>query len=360
MDKPRFKKLEKKEEDVQVSKVDNGQSPFIVESINKTLEKASKMPIPKMLFSEFIFETDLTLFFAPAGVGKTILAYQIAESIAKGREIDGFKNESEKQPIIYFDFELSPKQVERRYSQKEGDVWFNQFEFDNNFHRAYYNTDNGVTLTKEIISSWIITECEKIGAKIVFIDNISWITSNGLESTKEAGPLMQSLNQLKHKYNLTLIVLAHTPKIRKYTPLEEMHLAGSAQITNFADATMCINWSRLNDKYRYIKQIKVRNCHKVYNEQNVATLETKYIEPNFLGFEMMIPDEENKDESNHINFQESPLTKVYTNESRQENFDKIKELCNNNPEISARDLAIETGLGKSTCATIKKQLQDGS
>ena len=36
-----------KEEDVQVSKVDNGQSPFIVEQINKTLEKASKMPIQR-------------------------------------------------------------------------------------------------------------------------------------------------------------------------------------------------------------------------------------------------------------------------------------------------------------------------
>ena len=355
-----FRELKKKEVDVQVSKVDNGQSPFIVEGINHTLEKASKMKIPKMLFSEFIYETDLTLFFAPAGVGKTILAYQIAESIAKGREILGFKNESEKQPIIYFDFELSPKQVERRYSQKEGDDWINIYEFDKNFHRAYFNLDSNVKLSRENFFSWIITECKKVNAKIVFIDNISWIITQGLETTKEAGPLMKDLNQLKRKYNLTLIVLAHTPKIRKYTPLQMLHLAGSSQLGNFADATMCINWSRLDKSYRYIKQIKARNCDKIYDEENVVTLETKYIEPNFLGFELMIPDEENRDESNHINFQENPLTKVYTNESREENHQMIKELLNENPEISVRDLAIETGLGKSTCATIKKQLQDGS
>jgi integrase len=54
------------------------------------MERASKQEVPNMLFSECIYEKDLTVLFAPAGVGKTVLAMHIADSISRGNSVEGF------------------------------------------------------------------------------------------------------------------------------------------------------------------------------------------------------------------------------------------------------------------------------
>ena len=47
--------------------------------------------------------------------------------------------------------------------------------------------------------------------KIVIIDNITYLRHEN-ERAKDALPLMKHLKRLKSKYNLSLLVLAHTPK----------------------------------------------------------------------------------------------------------------------------------------------------
>jgi RecA-family ATPase len=47
--------------------------------------------------------------------------------------------------------------------------------------------------------------------KILIIDNLSYLRS-GTETAKDALPLMKHLKALKTKYNLSILVLAHTPK----------------------------------------------------------------------------------------------------------------------------------------------------
>ena len=73
--------------------------------------------VPKALFGDFWFEGELCICFADSNVGKSILAVQIADSISKGKPIPKFSNEAPQEPVIYFDFELSEKQFERRYSK---------------------------------------------------------------------------------------------------------------------------------------------------------------------------------------------------------------------------------------------------
>ena len=175
-------------------------SPFISKSFNQTLKDASKMKIPKMLFSEFIFETDLTIIFSSTNVGKTMLAVQIANSISKGTNIKGFKNESKAQTVLYLDFELSPKQFEKRYSESDinKEKWFNHYDFSDNIHRVVFDRNYTKQLTVESIIEGIKTELEEHNdAKVVFIDNISWIFSTGLEQSKDAGRLMKQLGKLQ-------------------------------------------------------------------------------------------------------------------------------------------------------------------
>ena len=88
---------------------------FTVKTGNRWIEQAKTRPIPQMLFGEFWFEGELCILFADTNLGKSILAVQIGNSISRCEQIRGFKLETTKQPILYFDFELSDKQFENRY-----------------------------------------------------------------------------------------------------------------------------------------------------------------------------------------------------------------------------------------------------
>ncbi len=72
---------------------------------------------PGMLFGDFWRQGELTLFFGAAGTGKSVLAMQIADSIARGRGIEAFQMEAKRQKVLYIDLALSDTQIQMRYSQ---------------------------------------------------------------------------------------------------------------------------------------------------------------------------------------------------------------------------------------------------
>ena len=75
-------------------------SIFVSKPTSEWILEASLRPVPKMLFSEFWFEGELCVLFADTNVGKSILAVQIGNSISKGKAIEGFKLEAEKQKVL--------------------------------------------------------------------------------------------------------------------------------------------------------------------------------------------------------------------------------------------------------------------
>jgi hypothetical protein len=74
--------------------------------------------------------------FADTNVGKSILAVQIADNVARGEAYGLLCCETKAQKVIYFDFELSDKQFEGRYSEKNNDYFTNHYQFSENFYRA--------------------------------------------------------------------------------------------------------------------------------------------------------------------------------------------------------------------------------
>ena len=334
-------------------------NPFKSKSFNKTLEDAKKLKIPKMLFSEFIFETDLTIIFSSANVGKTMLAVQIADSISRGTSINGFVNESKAQPVIYLDFELSEKQFEGRYSEKDinKENWFNHYDFSDNIHRVVFNRKFKNPLTVESIVEGVKIETENHKSKIVFIDNISWIISTGLEHSKDAGRLMKKLIDLKSDKNLTLIILAHTPKKYKWSPVTLIDLAGSAQLGNFADSVFAINYSKEDNSHRYIKQVKCRFTELKYHSSNVIPVRLTHIQPNFIGIEILEKDNENILETNHIQRKKELETVVYTKEEKERLYKLVLNYVRQDPEVSYRQLADELDIGKDMAGRLKERAE---
>lgn len=220
---------------------------------NDWVEEALNSPDPKMYFHNLIVQFENTVIFASSNVGKSILAVQIAEAIAW------------EEKIMYIDLELSTKQFQMRYS----DVSIGEIHiFPTNFIRAEIDPEliAGADLEQEILAS--IEEAAKQGIRFFIIDNITFIC-NDSEKGATAGSFMMKLIRLKKKFNLTTIVIAHTPKRRGWEPITQNDLAGSAKLINFFDAGIALARSAKDTNLRYLKQVKVRTGEYQYDSENV-------------------------------------------------------------------------------------------
>ncbi len=267
----------------------NFPSLFKIQAASVWLENAKLRPVPKMLFGELWFEGELCILFADTGKGKSILAVQIGNSISKGASIGIFTLTALKQKVLYFDFELSDKQFEARYSIKHGDYFANHYAFDEKFKRGEINQNsfmpNHFRDFQEYLNFSLEYEIVQTKAKVLIVDNITYL-KNATETAKDALPLMKELIRLKKKYDLSILALAHTPKRDLSKTLTVNDLQGSKMLSNFADSIFAIGESAKDKNLRYLKQIKARNTEEIYHAENIAVCQI--IKPdNFLMFEFL-------------------------------------------------------------------------
>ena len=232
---------------------------FNVSKVSDVVNETSEEPPLAKLFGPFFYENECAILFADSNVGKSILAVQIGETIAK----------STNDNVVYFDFELSKNQFGQRYQPTH--------VFPQSFMRAElsldrYNKDNqdyyGMTLEEAIIFE-IEHVIRRTNAKVAIIDNLTYICMQS-ESGVEAGQLMRKLLEMKKKMNVALLVVAHTPKRPLNEPLTQNSLAGSKRIANFADSIFAMGISAQSSDIRYLKQIKSRNGAIKYDADNVV------------------------------------------------------------------------------------------
>lgn len=310
---------------------------FTVKTGNRWIEQAKTRPIPQMLFGEFWFEGELCILFADTNLGKSILAVQIGNSISRGEQIRGFKLETAKQPILYFDFELSDKQFENRYS-----VNFEQhYSFDDNFIRVEINPDAAIPENlgfEDFLNHSLERSIIETGAKILIIDNLTYL-KNETEKAKDALPLMKHLKALKNKYGLSILALAHTPKRDLSKPITRNDLQGSKMLINFCDSSFSIGESNIDKSLRYIKQIKQRNTEQIYDAENVCVCQID--KPfNFLLFEF-------------VNFgKEWEHLKQQTDRERENVSEKVIELKQQGRSL--REIGAELGISHMKVSRILK------
>jgi hypothetical protein len=303
-------------------------SLFVVKSGNEWLEDAKKRPSPKALFGPLWYQNELCILYADTNLGKSILAVQVGDGISKGRSILGFDVETPKQPVLYFDFELTDKQFENRCS----DGFENHYTFDPGFLRVEINPDadipNGVSF-EDFLNQELEASIKKTGAKVLIIDNLTYL-KDGTEKSKDALPLMKHLKALKSKYGLSILALAHTPKRDLSKPITRNDLSGSKMLINFCDSAFTIGESHQDKSLRYLKQIKARHTEIIYDSENVITCQIEKA-VNFLQFVFVCYDSERK----HLK---------QLSDKEAENLDsQIIELHNQGK--SHREIAKELGLG---------------
>jgi hypothetical protein len=259
-------------------------------TINQRIGLARKRPVPRMLFGEFWLEGELAVLFGDTGMGKSLLAVQIAESIARGRAIYPLDMDAKPQRALYFDFELSEKQLEMRYSKEQKpqhDSLKCHYRFSDRFYRIRINPNdplpNGFRTFDEYLIAIIKERVSETGAKVVIIDNVTHL-KRSYSSASDTIRLMNALNHLKQALGLSILLLAHSRKNAWSRTLTAGDSQSSRVLASLADSVFAIGKPEGAPAGRYLKHLKTRSTEMVYDASNVPLFCIRKLEDNFLGF----------------------------------------------------------------------------
>ena len=299
-----------------------------IKTANRTILEASLLPTPRALWDSFWYEGELSCLFADSNVGKSILAVQIADRIARTDN------------VLYLDFELSDKQFQLRYTNEYG----NLYAFPERLYRVSLDCNSLLAADfEEAIIGSIEQMALQTDCKIFIVDNLTYLCC-AMEKGDAAGRLMIQLNNLKKRYELSILVLAHTPKRSLDCPITSNDLAGSKRLYNFFDSVFAIGKSAQDNGLRYVKQLKVRYGTYSYDADNVIIYEIEKVDA-FLQFV-----------HRGYSTEKEHLKKLGDNESSQRDC-LILQLSQSGKSV--REIASEVNCGKSTVNRIIQRSKEG-
>ncbi len=327
----------------------------------------------EQLFGPFWQRGELAILYAMAGVGKSALATQIAESLARGLRIAPFDTggtNAEPQNVLYLDFELNTQQLSARYSVAHAETGerIMQYEFSERLIRSELmwngHVINGYDGFSDMFFTAVSDAVEAYEATVLVIDNITFLDEAATSNISTALTIMRALNRLKRQYNLSILVLAHTRKRRPRQPLSGRDLQGSINLANFADSVFAIGTSRRSRDWRYLKQIKVRSDRMEYDDRQVAVFSFRKFDKaarlgivqnskrspveNFLGYDFVKADAED----NHLEICPTIQRKRQRKENRKQKQDDIKRLAAEGKSV--RQIAEALGISKSTSSRLRQ------
>jgi archaellum biogenesis ATPase FlaH len=270
------------------TRASNPKSLLRTMKMNEALAIGKKEPVRNHLIGGLIREGDVSILFGDAGTGKSGLAVQIGLNVANGTAMFGdaskFPNACKPLKTLFVDLELETRELFDRYS--ESDL---AFDFGENFFRTDLNPDNfDMEDGGEKIIRALTSAIEKEKPKFVIVDNITWLTSESQDAAV-ATAFMKTLLKLRRLHDLTILVIAHTPKRNTAEPITANHLAGSKNLVNFAKNLIAVAPSSQDPQKKYIKHLKSRNGMIEYDGANVVTcvldkpLGSAFLEWKFIG-----------------------------------------------------------------------------
>ena len=290
---------------------------FLVEPMNKCINEAHLLPPLVSLYPNIVLEGDLSIIFGQSGIGKTIFAMQIARYIAENGK-----------RVLYVDCEMTPRQLGNRYETAN---------FPPTFLRAEMDRENPAEDVLKGIEEVAVAN----HVEVVFIDNITAL-GQSLDRSSDAGTLMASLNTLKKKYNWTLVVLNHIPKMYSgNVPLSLSAMQGSAKLNQLIDDVIGIAQSSIDSNLVYVKQCKWRNGELTMGADHVALYERGKDEYGNLGF----TERGFSTEQEHLSME--------SGNEREELKARVRELSAKG--MRQTDIALQVGISQSKVSRLLKE-----
>lgn len=296
-------------------KNDPGLSPFETSSGQAAVARRPNAKPPAKLFGGLWHEGEVALLAGPAASGKSILAVQIADQIARpsakrrrnsepwdGRSArfygdDPFKTAVPHQKVLYVDFAQTAAQFAERYTAPNpvaGKLPL-RHRFPNNFIRA------GLGALEEIpqrfrndphryFHYWLMELIEETRARVLILDNLSYL-ARPLTGHQSAAATAKNLKWWAQRYQISILATVNTrpasyspPGLRKGAdaasagwssssaprkPAALADIAAAPPLTDLADTVFTISPSTLGPDLRYIKHLKSRRETDAYDASTV-------------------------------------------------------------------------------------------
>ena len=337
----------------------------VMMSGNDWIEYARSLKQQRKLCGPLWYEGEVCILFADTNLGKSLLAVQIAEMIANGHDCDTaipeLRPDTDPQKVIYADFELSIQQFAQRYSAESADGTPEFHKFNPMLYRVSLVGSDQADLSADISSGrkyadLVISDLEarvvQTDATVLIVDNITYMAS-GTETAADALPLMKRLIALKKQYNLSILLLAHTPKRDQSRAIDRNDIQGSKMLINFADSAFCIGESCKGSSLRYIKQIKQRNCGQVFDADNVLECEIDRLSDTFLGFRSTGLGLESDHLAEPENTRGNEIRKAALRERREAMLRQINDLAARG--LGVNEIAAEMKVNRTTVYRLMKK-----
>ena len=233
---------------------------------------------PAMLFDEFWREGELALFFGAAGTGKSVLAVQIADALARGRGLEGFQMPTGRRKVLYVDLVLRDSQFQRRYTHfPSNSSQAKRYKFAENLYRDRPQANDE-------LCEWLRGMVRENGFQVVIIDDLSALKSTH-DGTRETLSAMRRLKQIGEELHISILVLTDAEEPGRSGIASGHDLRRSRVLCSAADSVFAIGKSRHSPDIRYLIQTRSRSASIVWNERNAPTARLMRMDSGLLGFQ---------------------------------------------------------------------------
>jgi len=253
------------------------EEPIRIRKANDYAKELKDAKPPEMLFDEFWREGELGLLFGPSGAGKSILGVQVADALARGRAIDGFRMPDRGRRVLYVDMEMSDMQFVRRNSViAAGSKSLKTHTFSERFCR-----ESPPDVGK--LAEWLKAAVKGNKCRVVVIDSLAAVR-NTQDGVRETLKLMRDLRRLKDELDISILVLTDCLDARRSKTLTEADLGRNRVICSAADSVFALCRHRTHFDSRYIVQTRSRNAPLSWTEQNAPLCSIVKLETGLLAF----------------------------------------------------------------------------
>lgn len=227
---------------------------------------AAQTNAPQSLFGSFWHEGELAVLFADCGVGKSLLAVQIADAISFGRTVNGFGLETSAQKVVFVDFEQSDKQFEQRYTNADGLA----YSFSENFIRVTVNPDIDASYLSYALFEALENLMKETGARVLVMDSLTLHTISCEPYPGREKLIVKRVKLLQQRLGAAVLLTLQVPKSGFDARLTLGQLGASRYLMALTDSVFAMGQSCGDEDGRYLLHLRNKGKAIAHHKNCVA------------------------------------------------------------------------------------------
>ena len=231
----------------------------------------------EQLFDQFWRGGELALMLGPAGSGKSLLAVQIADALARGREMDGFVMPFGRRKVLYVDLALSDRQFGERYSYYSPNARFlKTYKFPENLYRDRPEAP-------EELCEWLEAVLRGNGFDAVIIDDLSAVKRTH-DGVRETLAVIRRLKKLCVESGVAILAVTACDTPGAGRMVSERDMGRSRVLCGVADSVFALGPGADGEDEQCLVQLRSRNATVFWTERSAPAGSVERLETGLLGF----------------------------------------------------------------------------